>query len=170
MSRPVVPAAFLVAFAAIVGLGAADGGYFPSEWGLATLGFALVGITVLMLADVRLPVPRELAFVGALTLAAGWAAISALWSPGAGAPALEAERGVLYVAAAGAAILLLSLPAAAPALMGGVVAGTVALSLYGLAQFPPPSERIVYRNKGYHQRQMEDCQHIEDRGGIKGKN
>ena len=119
--------------AAVVGLGTADGGYFPSAWGLATLGFAVVAVTVLVVADVRRPGPRELAFIGALALFAGWAAISALWSPGAGTPVLEAERGVLYVAAAAAAILLLALPAAAPALLGGVLAGTVCLSLYGLA-------------------------------------
>ena len=52
---------------------------------------------------------------------------------GAGAPVLDAERGILYVAAAAAALLLLALPGAAPGLLGGVVAGAVALSLYGLA-------------------------------------
>ena len=46
---------------------------------------------------------------------------------------LDAERGVLYVAAAAAALLLLTLPGAAPGLLGGVVAGAVALSVYGLA-------------------------------------
>ncbi len=80
-----------------------------------------------------MPSRRELVFVGGLTLVAGWAALSALWSAGAGAPVLDAERGVLYVAAAAAALLLLALPGAAPGLLGGVVAGAVALSLYGLA-------------------------------------
>ena len=46
---------------------------------------------------------------------------------------LEAERGLLYVAAAGAAVLLLSVRADVPALLGGVVAGAVVLSLYALA-------------------------------------
>ena len=133
MSRSVGPTAFLVAFSAVVGLGAADGGYFPTEWGLATLGFVLVGLTVLLVADVPEPGRRELAFVGALTALASWAALSALWSPGAGTPVLEAERGVLYVAAAAATVLLLALPGAAPATLGGVAAGAVALSLYALA-------------------------------------
>jgi O-Antigen ligase len=133
VSRSAAPAAFLAAFAAVVGLGAADGGYFPSEWGLATLGFVVLGVTVLVVADASAPGRREVAFVGALALGAAWAALSALWSPGAGAPVLEAERGVLYVAVAAAALLLLTLPGAAPALLGGVVAGAVALSLYGLA-------------------------------------
>ena len=43
MSRTARTAApFLAAFSAVAGLGAADGGYFPSDWGLATLGFVLV--------------------------------------------------------------------------------------------------------------------------------
>ena len=114
MPRSAAPAAFLAAFAAVAGLGAADGGYFPSQWGLATLGFVLVGVTVLVVADPAAPSRRELVFVGGLTLFAGWAALSALWSAGAGAPVHEAERGVLYVAAAAAALLLLALPGAAP--------------------------------------------------------
>jgi len=130
--RSAAPAAFLAAFAAVVGLGVADGGYFPTEWGLATLGFALVGITVLVVADTASLGRRELAFVAGLLLLASWAALSALWSAGAGAPVLQAERGVLYVAAAGAALLLLALPRAAPGLLGGIVAGAVGLSLYGL--------------------------------------
>ena len=52
MPRSAAPAAFLAAFAAVVGLGAADGGYFPSQWGLATLGFVLVGVTVLVVGAV----------------------------------------------------------------------------------------------------------------------
>ena len=133
MPRSAAPAAFLAAFAAVVGLGAADGGYFPSQWGLATLGFVLVGVTVLVVGDPAAPSRRALMFVGGLTLVAGWTALSALWSAGAGAPVLEAERGVLYVAAAAAALLLLALPGAAPGLLGGLVAGAVALSSYGLA-------------------------------------
>ena len=38
-------APFLTAFAAVAGLGAVDGGYFPGDWGLATLGFTLVAAT-----------------------------------------------------------------------------------------------------------------------------
>ena len=132
MPRSAAPAAFLAAFAAVVGLGVADGGYFPTEWGLATLGFALVGVTVFVVADTASLGRRELAFVAGLLLLAGWAALSALWAAGAGAPILQAERGVLYVAAAGAALLLLALPRATPGLLGGIVAGAVGLSLYGL--------------------------------------
>ncbi len=71
--------------------------------------------------------------MGGLAALALWALTSTAWSPGATAPVLEAERGLLYVAAAAAALLLLSFRDAAPALLGGVVAGAVAVSLYALA-------------------------------------
>lgn len=89
--------------------------------------------TVVLVGDVERPGRRELAFVAGLVALALWALVSTAWSPGATAPVLEAERSTLYVAAAAAGILLLSLPAAVPALLGGVVAGAVALSLYALA-------------------------------------
>jgi hypothetical protein len=125
-------APFLAALIAVAGLGAADGGYFPGDWGLATLGFTLIAVTVLLVSDAPRPDRLELAFLGGLTLFAGWAALSSFWSPGAAAPVLEAERGVLYVAATAAALLLLSTREAAAALLGGIVAGAVLVSLYAL--------------------------------------
>jgi len=117
----------------VAGLGALDGGYFPSDWGLATLAFVLVAATVLLVADLPRPSGRELAFLGGLAALAAWAALSTAWSPGATAPVLEAERGLLYLAAAAAAMLLLSFRQAVPAMLAGVVAGAVAVSLYALA-------------------------------------
>ena len=78
------------------------------------------------------PAGCELAFLGGLTLFAGWAALSSFWSPGAAAPVLEAERGILYVAATAAALLLLSTREASAGLLGGIVAGAVLVSLYAL--------------------------------------
>jgi tetratricopeptide (TPR) repeat protein len=86
-----------------------------------------------LVADVPRPGRRELAFVGGLAALALWALLSTAWSPGATAPVLEAERGLLYVSAAAAALLLLSFRDAVPALLGGVVAGAVAVSIYALA-------------------------------------
>ena len=125
-------APFLAALIAVAGLGLADGGYFASDWGLATLGFALVTVTLVLVTDASRPSALELAFLGGLALLAGWAALSSLWSPGAAAPVLEAERGILYVAATAAALLLLSTREAAASLLGGVVAGVVLVSLYAL--------------------------------------
>ncbi len=124
---------FLAALLAVAGLGGANGGYFPSEWGLATLGFAVVAVTIVLVADAPRPGRQELIFLAGLASLAGWAALSSLWSPGAGAPVLEAERGILYLAASAAAIVLVTFRGAAGALLGGVVAGAVGLSLYALA-------------------------------------
>ena len=125
-------APFLAALVAVAGLGAADGGYFPGDWGLATLGFTLIAVTLVLVTDAPRPSGLELAFLGGLTLFAGWAALSSFWSPGAAAPVLEAERGILYVAATAAALLLLSTREASAGLLGGIVAGAVLVSLYAL--------------------------------------
>ena len=84
------------------------------------------------------PAGLELAFLGGLTLLAGWAASPSFWSPGAAAPVLEAERGILYVAATAAALLLLSTREASAALLGGIVAGAVLVSLYASAPGSSP--------------------------------
>ncbi len=87
----------------------------------------------MLIADLRRPGRFELAFVAGLTALGLWALLSAAWSPGATAPVLESERGALYVAAAAAAVLLLSFREAFSALLGGVVAGAVAVATYALA-------------------------------------
>jgi hypothetical protein len=124
---------FLFSLAAVAGLGAANGGYFPSEWGLATLGFVLIAVTVVLVLDVPIPSRRECAFVAGLAAFAAWAALSSLWSAGAGGAVLEGERAVLYVAAAAAVIVVLRFGASAEALLGGVVAAAALLSLQALA-------------------------------------
>lgn len=133
MSRSArLAAPFLAALITVAGLGAANGGYFASDWGLATLGFGLIVVTLVLVTDASRPSGLELAFLGGLALFAGWAALSSLWSSGAAAPVLEAERGILYVTATAAALLLLSTREASAALLGGIVAGAVLVSLYAL--------------------------------------
>jgi len=117
----------------VAGLGAVDGGYFPNSWGLACLGLVVVAACAVLVADLPRPSRPQLAFLAGLAALALWAGLSTLWSAGATAPMLEAERGLLYVAAAAAAIVLLSSRAALAPLLAGVVAGAVAVSLYALA-------------------------------------
>jgi len=116
----------------VAGLGAVDGGYFPGDWGLATLAFTLVAASTVLIADLPRPGRLELAFLCGLASLALWALLSTAWSPGATGQVLEAERGLLYVAAAVAAILLLSFREAFAALLGGILAGAVAVALYAL--------------------------------------
>ena len=88
---------------------------------------------VLFVTDVPRPPTVALAFLAGLAALAGWALVSAFWSPGAAAPVLELERGLLYVAATGAVLLLLARGDALSALLGGIVAGAVLVALYALA-------------------------------------
>ena len=93
----------------MAGLGAVDGGYFPGEWGLATLAFTLVGGQ--RRPDRRPAAARQARARIRRRPRARWRSgrsCPTAWSPGATAQVLEAERGLLYVAAAAAAILLLS--------------------------------------------------------------
>ncbi len=117
----------------MAGLGSADGGYFASDWGLATLGFVLVLATAVLVADLARPGRLELLFLGGLAGLVVWAAVSIRWAPGATAPVLEAERGLLYLSAAAAAVALLSFRHAQAALLAGVVGGAVVVSSYALA-------------------------------------
>lgn len=94
------------AFGAIVLLGAQNGGFFADSWGW-------VGVPLLLLAGGALFVQPEMTlsrsqvlWLGGLALLTAWTASSALWAPDAGAPVVEAERVVVYLAAASAVVVL----------------------------------------------------------------
>ena len=134
MSRSARMAApFLAALIAVAGLGAADGGYFASDWGLATLGFALVAVTLVLVTDASAPerararVPRRpgpVRGVGGALLAL----VFRRGSPGARGGA----RHPLRRGDGSSVCCSLSTREAAAALLGGVVAGAVLVSLYAL--------------------------------------
>src|SRR2546430_17226471 len=104
MPEGVVPA--LAAFAPLVGLAGAQGGYFPSAWGWAT--FPLLWLAALALAlreQVRLS-GSERVFIGLLVALTLWILLSATWSVAPAASILESQRGLLYVSGASAALLI----------------------------------------------------------------
>ena len=107
------------------------GGYLPSEWGLVALVFLAGTVAVLVVADEVHFGRLEALLLGALGLLGVWQLLSITWSTGAGVPVLEAERTLFYLSAATALVLLLR-PARIPSLLGGVVAGITAVSLYAL--------------------------------------
>lgn len=115
----------------VVALAFSSGGYFPSEWGLVTLAFLLVVLAVVFLADrVEIGGPG-LVLLTALAALGLWQLASALWSAGVGPPVTEAERTLLYLAAA-AALLLCLTRAAVPALLEGIAAGVTIVAVYAL--------------------------------------
>jgi O-antigen ligase len=126
--RPFAGAA--AAVAAIVLLGAQNGGFFADSWGWVALPLLLVTAGIVF-AGVDVPVSRgELLWLGGLALLAAWSALSAVWAPDAGAPVVEAERVVLYLAAAAATVLL----GARALLPYAVLAASVVLSAWALAE------------------------------------
>ena len=122
---------FAVAAAAVVVLAWSSGGYFPSEWGLVTLGFLLVLLATILLSE-SVEIGRSgIVLVGALAAFGAWQLLSLLWSSSPSMPVSESERTLLYLAAA--AMLILCLTASTvPALLGGIAAGVTVVSVYAL--------------------------------------
>ena len=105
-----------------------EGGYDEaSVWWAATVALlAAAGLAFLY----RPVVPTRLELVAVLALAAlaGWAALSALWSPDPDASLLEAQRTFLYVAALAAALVVRG------ALLAGTLAGIGIVCAYALGE------------------------------------
>ena len=125
-------AAALVAFAPLVGLAGAQGGYFPSSWGWATFPlFWVVALALALRDQVRLSGP-ERALLGLLAALTIWILVSAAWSVAPAASILESQRALLYLAGASAA-LLVARSRDVPWLLGGVLAGICAIAAFALA-------------------------------------
>lgn len=132
LRRPEGLAATLAAFGPVVGLAGAQGGYFPSAWGWAT--FPLLWLAALALAlRARVRISRsELTFLGLLIAFTLWTLVSATWSVAGAASILESQRGLLYVAGVGAAVLV-SRSHDVPRLLGGLLAAICAIAFFSLA-------------------------------------
>ena len=99
-------ATFFSGFAVITVVAFADGGYFRETWVWTTLALSsLVGI-VLLLRDKIVLGRLELAGLAALASFVGWVGLSAAWSQAPGDSVQEGERGLMYVAAVLAFVLL----------------------------------------------------------------
>ena len=133
----------LAAFAPVVGLAGAQGGYFPSAWGWATFPLLWVAALALALRErIRLSW-SERAFTGLLVALTLWILLSATWSVASAPSILESERGLLYVAGV-AAVLLVTRSRDVPQLLGGLVAGICAIAVFSLATRLFPDRVGVY--------------------------
>jgi hypothetical protein len=95
LRRPEGVAPALAAFAPVVGHAGAQGGYFPSAWGWATVPLLWVAAVALVLRErVRLS-GSERAFLGLLVALTLWILASATWSVASAPSILESERGLL---------------------------------------------------------------------------
>ncbi len=96
----------IAAFVFLTAAGAAHGGYFPGSWGWLTLAAGWAAILALLLDEDAGVGVLGGALIGLLGAYAVWSALSALWSVDATASLLEAQRNLVYVSAAVAAVLL----------------------------------------------------------------
>jgi hypothetical protein len=99
-----LPLAALVAV--MVGVDFANGGFSPPSWGWSAAALCVVGAFVVVAADSQpLDVRGALLWAGWLGVFA-WTALSVIWSSSVTQSMLEAERALLYTAAALAAVLV----------------------------------------------------------------
>jgi len=127
--RPTLTA--VAAAAGVVALAYSSGGYFPSEWGLLLLAFALVLFGKAVSGERVALGTLDAIFLAALAALACWQLLSTAWSSGPDGPVLEAERTLVYLAAAAALLVTLSRDLV-PALLVGLAAGIVAVTSVAL--------------------------------------
>jgi O-antigen ligase len=124
---------FACATAVVVAVGFADGGYFRGSWLSATLAFcSLAGIVLLLRERIVLGVLDFVALAGLATFV-GWTALSASWSSAPTGSLHDAQRGLIYVAAL-LALLLLVDSESVRELLGGAAAGVVLVSGYSFGE------------------------------------
>jgi tetratricopeptide (TPR) repeat protein len=124
-----------VAVGAALGVGAlaaADGGYFPTAWGWAALVTLWLVAALAFVGRITRPSGLQLAFVGGIAGLTAWVWLSIAWSIDAVDSVHEGQRMLVYLAVAVALALVVRKSAVSPAL-GGVLAGIVLASAYGLA-------------------------------------
>jgi hypothetical protein len=136
-----VPAA--LAFVAPTLVSAANGGYFPTQWGWSAIALLLVvGTAVVVRANVA-PGPFEWTMLGALVAFAGWVALSTVWSVSSAQPVLETERNLVYVAAV-AALFCVASRRSFPWIAGALLAAIYSVGMYPLATRLFPGQLVAY--------------------------
>jgi hypothetical protein len=118
----------VIAFGAVAGLGAANGGFFPSSWGPAVVLLAWAALVALLVARPATFPVRGTVYFGLACAVAGWTALGAAWTTSTTSTILEAERALVVVAALAA--ILVSLDRRWT--LRGVVAAVALLSVWNL--------------------------------------
>jgi O-antigen ligase/polysaccharide polymerase Wzy-like membrane protein len=129
-ARPVA-AGFGIGFALSGGLGASNGGYWPSAWAwLALAGGWSILVAVALRAEIALGTAAKL-FVAALAAFALWTLASGAWSSSAGRSGYEFQRAAAYTVAVLALVIVVR-ARATTGLLAGSWAGISLVSLYAL--------------------------------------
>jgi O-Antigen ligase len=137
----------VVAFAPVVGLAGAQGGFFPTAWGWATLPLLwVVAVALAVRQEVRLSV-AERAFIGLMAALGLWVAISAVWSVAPADSVLESQRSLLYVASV-TAVLVVARGRFVWQVLGGLVAAVAAICVFSLGTRLLPDRLGVHDRTG----------------------
>jgi hypothetical protein len=131
-----------LAFAAVIGLAAAQGGYFPTSWGWVSVPLLWAVAVALIVRDNVGLTTAERFFLGALAGLAGWIVLSSLWSVARAQTILEIERVLVYVAVIGAVLLLSG--RSARWLLGGLLTAISLITLFSLLTRLVPDRFGVY--------------------------
>ncbi len=122
----------LGAFSAVVSLAFAEGGYFPTAWGLAALAM-LWALAVAVVAGGRSELGAlEVVTLASLAVLTAWTGISALWSVDPARSILDAQRGLVYPAAL-ALVLLFARRRSLSSVVAALTAAAAVVSVYALA-------------------------------------
>ena len=120
-----------VAFAAVAGLAADNGGYFPTTWGWASVGLCAVAAVLLAVNGFPRLRPLEAVVLAAIVGLSAWTFASSIWSISVGRSILEGERSLIYLSGVLVAILL-SRREGGRAVVIGTWLGIVAVCTYAL--------------------------------------
>jgi O-Antigen ligase len=131
-SLPARVAPVFVVVAAIVALGAADGGYFPTSWGWSALLFSWTALLAVLVRRRTALSRLEIAYIGFLLALLAWTALSLVWTSTVTQTMYETERTLSYVAFA-AALALVAQRRHVPSILAGVLVALTGLSAYALA-------------------------------------
>jgi O-Antigen ligase len=127
----------------IVGLGATNGGYFPSSWGWTALLFVWSGLIALLVKR-NVTVSRlEIVYLGVFVALLCWTALSLLWTLTTAQTVYETERMLSYVTFA-IALALLARRDQVTLVLGCVLAAVTGLSAYALATRLLPGQLTTY--------------------------
>jgi hypothetical protein len=142
-NRALVVLPALLAFAPVLGLAAAQGGYFPTSWGWASVPLLWAVAIGLILRERIGLTTRERFLLAALAGLVGWIALSTFWSVAPAQTVLEVERVLVYLAVV-AAVLLLTGRRSARRLLGGLLAAISLITLFSLLTRLVPDRIGVY--------------------------
>jgi O-Antigen ligase len=138
-----VGAPVALAFVAPTLASAANGGYFPTQWGWSAIALLLVvGTAVVVRTSVSLG-RLEWTMLGGLVAFTGWVALSTLWSVSSAQPVLEAERDLVYVGAI-AALVCVASRRTFPWVAAALLAAIYSVAMYPLATRLFPGQLVAY--------------------------